>query len=486
MDLKKLTIQQAHELLITKKISSFELTTEYLTRIKEIDPIINSYLTLNEELAISAAKKADERIAKGTNITPLTGVPYSLKDCFSTRNVRTTCGSKILENYFPCYSASVVNKLESHGAILLGKQNMDEFGMGSSCENSAFFNTRNPWDLDRVPGGSSGGSAAGVSAGLSVFSIGEDTGGSIRMPAGFCNLVGLKPTYGRVSRYGHIALVSSFDCVGPMTRDVYDCALVLEHIAGKDPLDGTSLPDPTPSYPRSLGSSVKGMRLGIPKEYFELGMDQDVEKSIQDAIKVFKKIGMEIVEISLPNTQAALPVYYLILFAEASANLARFDGIRFGRSSRKDVDNVMDLIVKSRSEGFGEEVKRRIMLGTYVLSSGYYDAYYLKAQKVRSLIIEDFQSAFGNCDLILAPINPSKAFKIGEKTKDPLQMYLSDIFVVATNPAGIPSLAIPCGFDDGMPVGMQLIGNHLREESLFQAGHAYQLETDWHERQPPI
>jgi aspartyl-tRNA(Asn)/glutamyl-tRNA(Gln) amidotransferase subunit A len=484
MDLRNLTIQKAHELLISKKISSFELTSAYLDRIKNIDPIINSYLTINKDQALLEAKKADDRIAKGAKITPLTGVPYSLKDCFSTKNIRTTCGSKFLEHYQPGFNATVVNKLESHGAILLGKQNMDEFGMGSSCENSAFVNTRNPWDLERVPGGSSGGSAAGLSACLSAFAIGEDTGGSIRMPAGFCNLVGLKPTYGRVSRYGHIALVSSFDCVGPLTRDVYDCALVMEHISGKDPLDGTSLSDPIPSYTRSIGSSVKGLRVGIPKEYFELGMDEGVENSIRDAIEVFKNIGMEIVDITLPNTQSALPVYYLILFAEASANLARFDGIRFGRSTRKNVNNVMEMIVQSRSDGFGEEVKRRIMLGTYVLSSGYYDEYYLQAQKVRSLIINDFQSAFENCDLILAPINPSKAFKIGEKIKDPLQMYLSDIFVVSTNPAGIPSLALPCGFDDGMPVGMQLIGNRLSEELLFQVGYSYQMVTDWHKREP--
>ncbi|MFC2028512.1 Asp-tRNA(Asn)/Glu-tRNA(Gln) amidotransferase subunit GatA [Chloroflexota bacterium] len=486
MDLRKLTIQEAHKLLINKKISSYELTLEYLARIKEIDPIINSYITISEEHALTIAKKADDRIARNLNVTPLTGIPYSLKDCFSTKKIRTTCGSKILEDYLPSYNATVVKILESHGSVLLGKQNMDEFGMGSSCENSAFFNTKNPWYLDRIPGGSSGGSAAGLSAGLSTFAIGEDTGGSIRMPAGFCNLVGLKPTYGLVSRYGHIALVSSFDCVGPMTKDVFDCAIVLEQIAGNDPLDGTSLKNEIPSYTKKLVSPVKGMRLGIPKEYYQLGMDIGVEKSIQEAIDVFREIGMEIVEISLPNTEAALPVYYLILFAEASANLARFDGIRFSGNPEKDFDSVMDMIIQTRNEGFGEEVKRRIMLGAYVLSAGYYDAYYLKAQKVRTLIQGDFNNAFKECDLLLAPINPSTAFKIGEKVDDPLQMYLSDIFVVAANPAGVPALALPCGFYNDLPVGMQLIGNHSSEEILLRAGYAYQQETDWHKRQPSI
>ena len=486
MDLSNLTIKRTHELLISRKISSVELTNEYFNRIKKIDPIINSYLTLNEDRALSKAKKADKKLARGEDISPLTGVPYSLKDCLSTKNLRTTCGSKFLKNYDPFFNATVVNKLDSLGAILLGKQNMDEFGMGSSCENSAFINTKNPWDITRVPGGSSGGSAAGVSAGLSTFAIGEDTGGSIRMPAGFCNLVGLKPTYGRVSRYGHIALVSSFDCVGPITRDVYDCALVLEHIAGYDPKDGTTLQDPVPTYTQSIDEPVNGLRIGIPKEYFEEGMETGVGKAIQDAIAIFKRIGLDIVEISLPHTKAALPVYYLILFAEASANLARFDGIRFGNSSEKDAKNAGELINLSRDTGFGEEVKRRIMLGTYVLSAGYYDAYYRKAQKVRTLINNDFQSAFKNCDVILAPVNPTTAFKIGEKTADPLNMYLSDIFAIATNLAGVPALALPCGFDHGLPVGMQIIGNHKNESLLFRIGHAYQKETDWHKRVPRL
>jgi len=520
MELYNLSVRKAHEMLINKEISSVELTSAVLGNIKRLDPKIKAYLTVTEELALEQAHRADIRLNSKENITPLTGIPYAVKDCLSTRGIRTTCGSKILDGYVPQYSASVVENLDNSGAVLLGKHNMDEFGMGSSCENSAFFNTHNPWNLDRVPGGSSGGSAASVSTGLSLFAIGEDTGGSIRMPAGFCNIVGLKPTYGRVSRYGHIALVSSFDCVGPLTQDVFDCATVLQTIAGKDPKDGhialvssfdcvgpltqdvfdcatvlqtiagkdpkdgTSLPDSVPTYTSSLGKSVKGLSLGIPKEYFQAGMDSGVEKAIQEAIHVYEKLGMEIRDVSLPHTQAALPVYYLILFAEASANLARFDGTRFGYSSSKNVESVIDLIIHSRKEGFGEEVKRRIMLGAYVLSAGYYDAYYLKAQKVRSLIKDDFKSAFENCDVILAPTCPTTAFKIGEKNQDPLTMYLSDIYVVATNPAGVPALSVPCGFSEGLPVGMQLIGNHLSEELLFQVGYAYQVETDWHKMRP--
>jgi len=486
MELSNLSVRKAHEMLVNKQISSVELTSAVLENIRRLDPKIKAYLTVTETHALEQALKADIRLNAKENITPLTGIPYALKDCLSTRGIRTTCGSKILDGYVPQFNATVVEELDKSGAVLLGKNNMDEFGMGSSCENSAFFNTHNPWKLDRVPGGSSGGSAASVASGLSLFALGEDTGGSIRMPAGFCNIVGLKPTYGRVSRYGHIGLVSSFDCIGPLTQDVYDCALVLQTIAGKDSMDGTSLPASVPAYTSSLGKSIKGLRLGIPEEYFQAGMDEGVEITIQEAIRVYEKLGMQICEVSLPHTQAALPVYYLILFAEASANLARFDGTRFGYSSNHNFENVVDLLIQSRQEGFGEEVKRRIMLGTYVLSSGYYDAYYLKAQKVRTLIIEDFKSAFEICDVILAPTCPTTAFKIGEKKQDPLTMYLSDIYVVATNPAGVPALSLPCGFSEGLPVGMQLIGNHLSEELLFQIGYAYQAETEWHKIHPPI
>ena len=486
MELASLTIRQAHELLSKKEISSVELTQSVLARIHRIDPQIRAYVTVSDDLALEQARQADARLRSGEKVTLLTGIPFAVKDCISTRGVRTTCSSKILENYVPQYNATVIDRLAEAGAVLLGKHNMDEFGMGSSCENSAFFATRNPWDLERVPGGSSGGSAAAVAAGLGTFALGEDTGGSIRMPAGFCNVTGLKPTYGRVSRYGLIALVSSFDSIGPLGRDVSDCAAVLQTIAGRDLRDSTSLDATVPDYLKNLGKSVKGLRLGVPKEYFSAGMEPGVESAIREAIRQFENLGMEVREVSLPHTAYGLPVYYLILFAEASANLARFDGARFGLSVRDEAKNVIEMYLQTRREGFGEEVKRRIMLGAYVLSAGYYDAYYLKAQKVRTLLRRDFEKAFEECDALVAPVCPTPAFKLGEKIDDPLQMYLSDIYVVATNPAGVPALSLPCGFTDGLPVGMQLIGKHLSEDLLFQVGFAYQQATDWHTRQPVL
>ena len=486
MRLTDLTIREAHELLKSKQISSVELTQAMLQRIHEIDPKIKSYVTVSEELALKQARQADEHIAKGENVTPLTGIPFSLKDCISTRNIRTTCSSKILENYIPQYNATVTDKLADAGAVLIGKTNMDEFAMGSTCENSGLFPTHNPWNLDHVPGGSSGGAAASMAASLCTFAIGEDTGGSVRQPAGFCNVTGIKPTYGRVSRYGHIALTSSFDCVGPMTRDVYDCATVLEYIAGNDPHDSTTYQSPVPNYTQHINKPVKGMKLGIPKEYFVAGMEAGVESSIQEAIRQFEKLGMEIHEVSLPHTKYGLPVYYLLLFAEASANLARMDGTRFGLSVSDDAKDVIDIYLKTRQEGFGDEVKRRIMLGAYALSAGYYEAYYLKAQKVRTLLRRDFETAFASVDLLVAPITPTTAFKLSEKTSDPLEMYLSDIYTVAINPAGVPALALPCGFSKDMPVGMQLISKHLDEQTLFQVGHAYQQVTDWHKQLPPL
>ncbi len=485
MQLHTLTLRELHELLTTKQISSVELTQATLQRTHEVDSKLKSYVTIADDVALEQAKQADERIAKG-DVTPLTGIPFAMKDAISTRGVRTTCSSKILENYVPQYNATVTQKLADSGAVLLGKTNMDEFGMGSSCENSAFFNTHNPWDLDRVPGGSSGGAAAAMSAGLCGFSIGEDTGGSVRMPAGFCNVTGIKPTYGRVSRYGLIALVSSFDSIGPMTRDAYDCATVLEAIAGNDEHDSTTYNAPVPQYTQHINKSVKGMKLGIPKEYFVAGMEAGVESAIQEAIRQFEKLGMEVHEVSLPNTKYALPVYYLLLFAEASSNLARMDGTRFGLSVADDAKEILDIYLQTRRVGFGDEVKRRIMLGAYALSAGYYDAYYLKAQKVRTLLRRDFESALSSVDILLAPTCPTTAFKLGEKTSDPLSMYLSDIYVVATNPAGVPSLAVPAGFSNNMPVGMQLIGKHLNEQTLFQVGHAYQQATDWHKILPAI
>ncbi len=486
MQLHNLTLRELHELLITKQISSVELTQATLQRAHEVDQKIQSYVTIADDVALEQAKQADDRIAKGENVTPLTGIPFAMKDAISTRGVRTTCSSKILENYVPQYNATVTQKLADSGAVLLGKTNMDEFGMGSSCENSAFFNTHNPWDLTRVPGGSSGGAAAAMSAGLCGFSIGEDTGGSVRMPAGFCNVTGIKPTYGRVSRYGLIALVSSFDGIGPMTRDAYDCATVLEAIAGHDENDSTTYNSPVPHYADTINKPVKGMKLGIPKEYFVAGMEAGVESAIQEAIRQFEKLGMEIHEVSLPNTKYALPVYYLLLFAEASSNLARMDGTRFGLSVSESAKDVIDIYLQTRRVGFGDEVKRRIMLGAYALSAGYYDAYYLKAQKVRTLLRRDFESALSSVDILLAPTCPTTAFKLGEKTSDPLEMYLSDIYVVATNPAGVPALAVPAGFSNNMPVGMQLIGKHLDEQTLFQVGHAYQQVTDWHKQLPSL
>jgi aspartyl-tRNA(Asn)/glutamyl-tRNA(Gln) amidotransferase subunit A len=484
MDLHSLSIREAHDLLSKKKVSSVELTSAVLDHIHKIDPRINAFVTLADEFALGQARRADERLRSGKNITTLTGIPFAVKDCISTKNIRTTCSSRILENYIPQYNATVINRLFEAGAVLLGKHNMDEFGMGSSCENSAFFNTHNPWDLERVPGGSSGGSAAAVASNMGFFALGEDTGGSIRMPASFCNVTGLKTTYGRVSRYGLIALVSSFDSIGPMARSVYDCAAVLQTIAGQDPHDATSVPAPIPDYLEKMGRPIKGLRLGIPKEYFQPGMEPGVESAIKEAIRGFEELGMEIREVSLPHTNYALPVYYLILFAEASANLARFDGTRFGLSVDQDAQNIIDLYLQTRREGFGPEVKRRIMLGAYVLSAGYYDAYYLKAQRVRTLLSQDFEAAFEQCDALVAPTCPTTAFRLGEKTSDPLTMYLSDVYVVATNPAGVPSLCVPCGFSNGMPVGMQLIGKPLSEDVLLQVGHAYQSITDWHLKRP--
>jgi aspartyl-tRNA(Asn)/glutamyl-tRNA(Gln) amidotransferase subunit A len=486
MDLHELSIQQAHELLSTRKISSVELTRAYLERMQRLDPKIKSYVTVSEEVALEQAREADERIAASEGLTPLTGIPYSAKDSLSTRGVNTTCSSKILKNYKPFYDCTAIKKLKASNAVLLGKTNMDEFGMGSSTENSGFFTTRNPWNFDHVPGGSSGGSAAAVAAGLSPFSLGEDTGGSVRMPASFCGVTGLKTTYGRVSRYGLLPLVSSFDTIGPMARSAYDVALVLEAIAGHDPRDSTSRIEPVQRYSESLNKAenLRGLCIGIPKEYFVEGLDADVDAALRAAIKQIEHLGAEAVEVSLPHTPYAIPVYYLILFAEASSNLAKYDGVRFGLSERTG-ENLMDVYLKTREAGFGAEPKRRIMLGTFALSAGYYDAYYLKAQKVRTLIRQDFQKAFETCDALITPVAPTTAFRIGEKITSPLDMYLSDVHVVAVNLAGIPALTVPCGFSNGLPIGMQIMAPHLSEERLLRIGHLYQSQTDWHTKHPP-
>jgi aspartyl-tRNA(Asn)/glutamyl-tRNA(Gln) amidotransferase subunit A len=486
MDLHELSVQQAQELLSSGEISSEQLTRSYLERIQRLDPQIKSYVTVSEEVAMKQARRADQRIKRRESLTPLTGIPYSAKDSLSTRGVNTTCSSKILENYKPFYDCTAVRKLDSASSVLLGKTNMDEFGMGSSTENSGFFTTRNPWNFDHVPGGSSGGSAAAVAAGLAPFSLGEDTGGSVRMPASFCGVTGLKTTYGRVSRYGLLPLVSSFDTIGPMARSVYDVALVLEAIAGHDPKDSTSRVELVQNYAAALEKTenLRGLRIGIPKEYFVEGVEPDVDAALRAAIKQIENLGAEVVEVSLPHTGYAIPVYYLILFAEASSNLAKYDGVRFGLSER-DGESLMDVYLKTREVGFGAETKRRIMLGTFALSAGYYDAYYLKAQKVRTLIRQDFQKAFETCDALLTPVAPTTAFRIGEKISNPLDMYLSDVHVVAVNLAGIPALTVPCGFSNGLPIGMQIMGPHLSEELLLRIGHMYQSETDWHTKHPP-
>ena len=486
MELHELSIQQTHELLSSRKFSSEELTRAYLERIQRLDPQIKSYVTVSEETALEQAREADQRLKTGEGLTPLIGIPYSAKDSISTRGINTTCSSKILENYKPFYDSTAIKKLKSENSVLLGKNNMDEFGMGSSTENSGFFTTRNPWNFDYVPGGSSGGSAAAVAAGLAPFSLGEDTGGSVRMPASFCGVTGLKTTYGRVSRYGLIPLVSSFDTIGPMARSVYDVALVLETIAGHDPKDSTSRLEPVQKYSATLQKTenLRGLRIGIPEEYFVEGLDSAVDFSLREAIKQIEILGAEVVEISLPHTQYAIPVYYLILFAEASSNLAKYDGIRFGLSEH-NADRLMDVYLKTREAGFGAETKRRIMLGTFALSAGYYDAYYLKAQKVRTLIRQDFEKAFETCDALITPVSPTTAFRIGEKITNPLDMYLSDVFVVAVNLAGIPALSVPCGISNGLPIGMQIMGPHLSEETLLHIGHMYQTQTDWHMKHPP-
>jgi aspartyl-tRNA(Asn)/glutamyl-tRNA(Gln) amidotransferase subunit A len=485
MNLHSLTIHELQEKLKKKEFSSVELTESTLERIANVDEKIHSYITICRESALEEAKKADAQLRRKGSHSPLLGIPMALKDIFLTQGILTTCASKILHNFVPPYDATVVKKLKVAGAVTLGKTNMDEFAMGSSNENSTFAITCNPWKLDCVPGGSSGGSAAAVAADECIAALGTDTGGSIRLPAACCGIVGLKPTYGRVSRFGVIAFASSLDQVGPLTKDVTDCALMLEVIAGYDPSDSTSLDSPVPSYTSSLKKKVKGIKMGIPREYFIPGTQPKVEQAVKDAIRVLEKSGVEVVEISLPHTEYAVAVYYLIATAEASSNLARYDGMKYGL--RQQAKDLTETYFKSREFGFGPEVKRRIMLGTYSLSAGYYDAYYLKAQKVRRLIKNDFDEAFKSCDVIVAPTAPTPAFKIGEKTEDPLQMYLSDIFTNSLNLAGLPGLSMPCGFDPkGLPIGLQIIGKPLDEATILRVAYAYEQATDWHKRKPPL
>ena len=481
----QLTIHEAQQLLKNKKLSSVELTKACLERINKVEPKVRALVTVTDELALSQAQKADQLIASG-DAHPLTGIPAVIKDNMCTKGVRTTCSSRMLENFVPPYEATVVEKLNSCGVVTVGKSNMDEFAMGSSTEHSAFFPTHNPWDLSRVPGGSSGGSAVAVAADEAVYALGSDTGGSIRQPAGFCSVTGLKPTYGRVSRYGLVAFASSLDQIGPLTKDITDCAIVLNAIAGYDSRDSTSVPSPIPDYTRCLSADLKGLAIGVPREYFVAGMQAEVETSMRAAINKLEELGARVDwEVSLPHTPHALAVYYIIAPSEASANLARYDGVKYG-FSYGDTDNVWEALEKTRQFGFGDEVKRRIMLGTYALSAGYYDAYYLKAQKVRTLIRREFDQAFEKYDALVTPTSPTVPFRIGEKTDNPLQMYLSDVCTLPINIAGLPAISIPAGFGDGLPIGMQLIGKPFGEETILKIAYAYEQATEWHKRKAKI
>jgi len=484
-DLHQLTISRAHKLLKEKKISSVELTKACLEHLGSVEKKVQACVSTCEDVALTQAKAADKAIGSG-KIKPLTGIPALIKDVICTKGIKTTCSSKILANFIPPYDATVIEKLKKDNVVILGKANMDEFAMGSSTENSAFFPTRNPWDLDRVPGGSSGGSAAGMAVDEAIYALGSDTGGSIRQPAGFCSVVGLKPTYGRVSRYGLVAFASSLDQIGPVTKDVTDCALVLNVIAGHDPQDSTSVTNPVPDYTKSLNSDIKGMKIGIPKEYFVEGMQPEVRAGIEAAIKKLQELGAKIDrEVSLPLTRYALAVYYIIAPSEASANLARYDGVKYGYSYQ-DTSNMWEAMEKTKQFGFGAEVKRRIMLGTYALSAGYYDAYYLKAQKVRTLIIREFKDAFEKYDALVTPTSPTVPFKLGEKVDDPIQMYLSDVCTLPINIAGLPAISVPAGFVDGLPFGMQIIGKPFDEETILHIAYAYEQATDWHKKKPSI
>lgn len=482
--LHDLTIEQAHKLLVKKEVSSVELTKAVLERISQVEDKVHSFVTVTGESALRQAEEADARIKQG-DVSPLTGIPALIKDNLCTEGIRTTCSSRMLENFVPPYSATVIERLNEAGMVMVGKGNMDEFAMGSSNEHSSFFPTRNPWDMERVPGGSSGGPAASVAAGEAIYSLGSDTGGSIRQPASFCGVVGMKPTYGRVSRFGLVAFASSLDQIGPMTKDVTDCALVLNAIAGHDPRDATSANRPVPDYTASLIPDLKGMKLGVPKEYFVEGMEAGVRAAIDIAISTLERMGASVDrEVSLPNTKYALPVYYIIAPSEAMANLARYDGVKYGYSG--EGDNMWDAMEKTRGVGFGPEVKRRIILGTYALSAGYYDAYYVKAQKVRTLIRREFDEAFQRYDALITPTSPTVPFKIGEKTGDPLKMYLSDICTLPVNIASIPGISVPAGFCDGLPVGMQILGKPFSEETLLRVAYAYEKATEWNKQRPKL
>ena len=477
------TAHELHARLKNKEISSVEITEAVFRQIETVEDKIKSYVTLNKELAILAAREADKKLKSGENIGPLTGIPIAIKDNMCTKGILTTCSSKILANYLPPYNATVVEKLKEAGAVAVGKTNLDEFAMGSSTENSGFHTTRNPWNIENVPGGSSGGSAAAVSADECILALGSDTGGSIRQPASFCGVVGLKPTYGRVSRYGLVAFASSLDQIGPITKDVTDAAILMNVIAGHDPLDSTSANLPVPDYRKALIDDVKRFRVGLISELMGNGIDEDIKKAVKEAARLFEKLGAIVEEVSLPTFEYAVSTYYIIAPAEASSNLARYDGVKYGHRS-KEAPDLLSMYYNTRREGFGPEVKRRIMLGTYALSAGYYDAYYLKALKVRTLIKQDFEKAFKRFDVLISPTAPSAAFKIGEKMSDPLSMYISDIATIPINLAGLPAISIPCGFTNGLPIGLQIIGEAFAEERLLQVAYTYEQNTDWRKRKP--
>ena len=470
-----------HDMLVNKEITSLELTQAVLARIDEVEGDVQAYLTITREAALAQAKAVDEKIAKGEEIAFLEGIPGAIKDNICTKGIKTTCASKILQKFVPPYDATVMQKLEAQSPVVLGKTNLDEFAMGGSTENSAYHPTCNPWNTDCVPGGSSGGSAAAVAAGTAVWALGSDTGGSIRQPASFCGVVGMKPTYGRVSRYGLVAYASSLDQIGPITKDVTDCAHILNIIAGRDEMDSTSLDVQVPDFTKALVQDVKGLKIGLPKEYFVKGMDPEVEAAVKNGVKELEKLGAEVVEISLPNTDYAISTYYLIAPAEAATNLARYDGVSYGERA-EDAADLVEMMTKTRTQYLGEEVKRRIMIGNYALSAGYYDAYYLKALKVRRLVKEDYDKAFKDVDVIICPAAPSVAYKIGEKIANPLEMYLQDACTVPLNLAGLPGISVPCGYNkDKMPIGMQIIGKALDEETILRVAYTYEQSQSYHE-----
>ena len=486
MELYSMTAHQLRDLLRKGEVSATDIVRSVLRRIDEVEEKIKAYITITDDLALRRAEMVDDLLAKGEELPDLAGIPVAIKDVICTKGVLTTCASKILYNFVPPYDATVMERLNRQMIAMIGKTNMDEFAMGSSTENSGFFITRNPWDLDRVPGGSSGGSAAAVAADEATCSLGSDTGGSIRQPAALCGVVGLKPTYGRVSRFGLVAFASSLDQIGPITKDVEDCALMMNAICGYDPMDSTSADLPVPDFTKSLIPEVKGFRIGVPEEYFIEGIDPEVEAAVKKALEKFEELGATVEEISLPHTEYAVADYYIIASAEASANLERYDGVKYGYRA-KGAKDLIDMYKKTRSEGFGAEVKRRIMLGTYALSAGYYDAYYLKGLKVRTLIKRDFDEAFEKVDVILTPTSPTPAFRIGEKVDDPLTMYLSDIFTISANLAGICGISIPCGFSsEGLPIGMQILGKPFDEETIIRLAYAFEQNTDYHTVKPRI